>query len=134
MISLNEKIVTVSALLTILSMTWMMIVNNFQKEHQLVLYQLPKQTTTKNFRILAWNPFYKWKDYGLADNGGFHACEVSNCVMTPDSKQLDHVDAIFMHGPAITHKVSENFTKLRQISRDAKGWPLLVYFNKESPV
>ena len=85
--------------------------------------------------ILVWNNYWKWPDYGLGEeNEGFkaHNCSFTNCFLSLDKKKVKKVDAILIHGHgmASTHSLRRTIKSTRHKARN--GWPLVVYFNKES--
>ena len=85
--------------------------------------------------ILAWNNYWKWPDYGLGEeNEGFkaHNCSYTNCYLSLDKKKVNKMDAILIHGHGMTSTDTLRRTIKSTRHKAGKGWPLVVYFNKES--
>ena len=95
-----------------------------------------KPKDNEKISILAWNNYWRWPDFGIGEgNQGFkeHNCSYTNCFLSLDRKKIDTVDAILMHGHGMTSTDAlRRSIKTRREDTNGNGWPLIVYFNKES--
>ena len=93
-------------------------------------------TTTTNITIIPWNSYWIWPDYGIGvENTGFleHNCSCTNCFLLLDKSKVDKADVILVHGHELGGITKEDLINLKKKRLRKNGWPLILYWNKESP-
>ncbi len=92
---------------------------------------------SRNITILAWNSYWVWPDYGLGEgNLGFitHNCAIHQCYLTTNKGHLKKADLILMHGTGSRKSDILQLKKtLKKRRQSSNGWPLVAFFDKESP-
>ena len=89
-----------------------------------------------NITILPWNSYWIWPDFGMGHrNLGFleHNCSFTNCYLFLNKSEVDKADVILLHGHEMGGIAASSLEVLKKTRTDNNGWPLFLYFNKESP-
>ena len=92
--------------------------------------------STTNITIIPWNSYWIWPDYGIGiQNTGFleHNCSCTNCFLSLDKSKIDKADVILIHGHELGGIKKEELINLKKRRISKNGWPLILYWNKESP-
>ena len=89
-----------------------------------------------NITIIPWNSYWIWPDFGLdIENFGFiqHNCSCKNCYVSLEKSDVDKADIILLHGHEMSSVSVSSYENLKMKRQNNHGWPMILYFNKESP-
>ena len=92
--------------------------------------------STTNITIIPWNSYWMWPDYGIGEqNTGFleHNCSYTNYFLSLNKSKIDTADVILVHGHELG-RIKEDLIDLKNRRQKNNGWPLILYWNKESPM
>ena len=93
--------------------------------------------TKRKIVIVFWDSYWNWPDFGMGlGNVGFekYNCSCTNCFTTTNKKLSQSADAIIFHGQNVPQDDVSALMKLKQERLErGTGYPLFIYFQKESP-
>ena len=112
------------------------ILNSFIASPPAQFFPTSDFCSTINITIIPWNSYWMWPDYGIGEqNTGFleHNCSCTNCFLSLDKSMVDTADVILVHGHELG-RIKEDLIDLKNRRQKNNGWPLILYWNKESPM